>query len=331
MITVMKSGLQDTIQDAGRTGYQKFGVVVGGAMDSFSHRVANLLVGNEGPEATVEMSLVGPRLLFEQDAVISICGGNLQPEIADIPVPMWKPVFIRKGSELVFGAAVAGSRAYLAVAGGIDVPVIMNSRSTYVKAKIGGLEGRALRKGDVLLFANPTGISACMKKQLKTQKDSFRAPDWQIATKLLPNLSDRYVIRVMRGRQYELFDGQSQNDFWHEPFTVSSLSDRMGYRINGPTLKVREKAEMISEAVTYGSIQVPADGNPIILAADRQTTGGYPKIGQVSSINFTKLAQAKAGDQLTFNEVTITASQKLMAIQEKNLKELRAAILTKFR
>ena len=331
MITVMKSGLQDTIQDAGRTGYQKFGVVVGGAMDSFSHRVANLLVGNEGPEATVEMSLVGPRLLFEQDAVISICGGNLQPEIADIPVPMWKPVFIRKGSELVFGAAVAGSRAYLAVAGGIDVPVIMNSRSTYVKAKIGGLEGRALRKGDVLPIANSTGIPASIKQRLKTQEASFRAPDWQIATTLLPNLSNRYVIRVMRGKQYDLFDEQSQNDFWNKSFTVSSLSDRMGYRINGPSLTLKKQTEMISEAVTYGSIQVPADGNPIILAADRQTTGGYPKIGQISSINFTKLAQAKAGDQLTFNEVTITESQKLMAMQEMNLKKLRVAILTKFR
>lgn len=331
MITVMKSGLQDTIQDTGRKGYQKFGVVVGGAMDPFSHRVANLLVGNEGQEATLEMTLVGPRLLFEQDAVISICGGNLQPKIAGVPVPMWKPVFIRKGSELAFGAAIAGSRAYLAVAGGIDVPVVMNSRSTYVKAKIGGFHGRALRIGDILQVANPTGVSASIKQRLETNEEDFRAADWQIAAKLLPNLSNRYVIRVMRGRQYVLFDEQNQTDFWNEPFTVSSLSDRMGYRINGPALKLKEQTEMISEAVTYGSIQVPADGNPIILAADRQTTGGYPKIGQISSINFTKLAQAKAGEQLTFNEVTIMESQRLMAMQEMNLKELRAAILTKFR
>lgn len=331
MITVMKSGLQDTIQDTGRKGYQKFGVVVSGAMDPFSHRVANLLVGNEGQEATLEMTLVGPRLLFEQDAVISVCGGDLQPKIAGVPVPMWKPVFIRKGSELAFGAAVAGSRAYLAVAGGIDIPVVMNSQSTYVKAKIGGFHGRALQTGDLLPIANPTGVSTSIKQNLETNEEAFRAADWQIAAKLLPNLSNRYVIRVMRGRQYDFFDGQSQNVFWNEPFTVSSLSDRMGYRINGPALKLKEQTEMISEAVTYGSIQVPTDGNPIILAADRQTTGGYPKIGQISSINFTKLAQAKAGDQLTFNEVTIMESQKLMALQEMNLKELRAYISTKFR
>lgn len=327
----MKSGLQDTIQDAGRKGYQKFGVVVSGAMDPFSYRVANLLVGNEGQEATLEITLVGPRLLFEQDAVISVCGGDLQPKIAGVSVPMWKPVFIRKGSELAFGAAIAGSRAYLAVAGGIDVPVVMNSRSTYVKAKIGGFHGRALQTGDLLSIANPTGVSAAIKQRLGTNEEAFRAADWLIAAKLLPNLSNRYVIRVMRGRQYDLFDGQSQNGFWNEPFTVSSLSDRMGYRINGPALKLKEQTEMISEAVTYGSIQVPTDGNPIILAADRQTTGGYPKIGQISSINFTKLAQAKAGDQLTFNEVTIIESQKLMAMQEMNLKELRAYISTKFR
>lgn len=329
MITVSKPGLHDTIQDLGRFGYQKFGVVAGGVMDPYSHRIANMLVGNEETAATLEMTLVGPRFLFMEDALIAICGGNLEPTIGDISVPMWKPVFIRKGSELRFGAAKAGTRAYLAVAGGFDVPVVLGSRSTYVKAGLGGLEGRALRKGDVLKVARASRVE--IKRETITSGALFQAADWQIAQELLPNLSNHYEIRVMRGKQYELFDEMSQHRFWNEPFTVSSQSDRMGYRINGPKLQLKEPMEMISEAVTYGSIQVPSDGNPIILAADRQTTGGYPKIGQLSSIDYAKLAQAKAGDRLSFKEVTIEESQRLIAKQEKSLKELRAAIQDKFR
>ncbi|MDW0115252.1 5-oxoprolinase subunit C family protein [Sporosarcina saromensis] len=333
MITVMKAGLQDTIQDLGRYGYQKFGVIVGGVMDPYSHRIANLLVGNEEHMATLEMTLVGPHLLMEQDLVIAICGGDLQPSIDGERVPMWKPVFVQKGSVVKFGAALAGSRAYLAVAGGFDVPDVLNSRTTYLKARIGGYEGRALKKADKLATGKPLGIGAFVYKRLQTSEVSlpFRSTDWKIASKLLPNLSKHYEIRVMRGRQYDLFTEESQQRFWQEPFTVSSQSDRMGYRMSGPTLTLKVSAELVSEAVTYGSIQVPSDGNPIILAADKQTTGGYPKIGQIASVNFTKLAQAKAGDQLTFTEVTIEQSQLLVAMQEMSLKALRAAIENKFR
>lgn len=328
MIEVTKPGLHDAIQDLGRFGYQKIGVVAGGVMDPFSHRVANMLVGNAEKEATLEMTLVGPRLLFKEDALVAICGGDLAPTIAGMSMPMWRPVFIRKGSELRFGPAKAGSRSYLAVAGGFTVPVVLGSRSTYVKAGLGGVEGRTLQKGDVLQFES--GQSRIMKEKLASG-GPFQATDWHIAPKLLPNLSKRYEIKVMRGRQYELFDEVSCQRFWSEPFTVSSQSDRMGYRMNGPTLQLKEPIEMVSEAVTYGSIQVPPDGNPIILVADRQTTGGYPKIGQMSSIDFTKLAQAKAGDQLLFTEVTIEESQRLLLKQEMNLKELRAAIRDKCR
>ncbi|WP_347177991.1 biotin-dependent carboxyltransferase family protein [Sporosarcina thermotolerans] len=294
MISVIKSGLFDTVQDLGRYGYQRFGVVAGGVMDPFSHRVANLLVGNEEDAATLEMTLVGPVLLFEEDTVIAICGGDLIPMIADDPVPKWKPVFIRNGSELQFGAAKTGSRAYLAVSGGFDAPVVLGSRSTYVKAGLGGMDGRALRKGDVLCFGAVSKLAELIKGKLESGTP-IHAADWRVTPKLLPDLSGTYEIQVMRGRQYELFDEESQYRFWNETFTVSSQSDRMGYRTTGPTLRLKEPKEMVSEAVTYGSIQVPPDGSPIILAADRQTTGGYPKIGQLSSIDFSKLAQAKAG------------------------------------
>ena len=330
MITVIKPGLLDTIQDVGRYGYQKFGVVAGGVMDPFSHRVANMLVGNEETAATLEITLIGPSLLFEEDAVIAICGGDLAPMMADMPVPMWKPVFIQKGSELKFGAAKAGCRAYLAVAGGIDVPEVLGSRSTYVKAGIGGLEGRSLTKGDVLRVAAANPLGEMMKNGLASRAP-IHAADWQITSKLLPDLLTHQEIRVIRGKQYELFDEESRHLFWNESFTISSKSDRMGYRISGPTLQLKESEEMISEAVTYGSIQVPADGNPIILAADRQTTGGYPKIGQLSSIDLPKLAQVKPGDQLSFKEVTIEESQRLFIEQEMGLKVLRTAIRNRFR
>ncbi|MFS0690707.1 hypothetical protein AB1K89_15840 [Sporosarcina sp. 179-K 8C2 HS] len=190
------------------------------------------------------------------------------------------------------------------------------------------MEGRALRKGDVLQVTS--GDSMTIKEIIASGKP-FHAADWQIAPKLLPSLSNHYEIKVIRGRQYELFDEESRHRFWNEPFTVSSQSDRMGYRISGSALQLKEPVEMISEAVTYGTIQVPPDGNPIVLAADRQTTGGYPKIGQMSSIDFTKLAQAKAGDLLSFKEVTIEQSQRLFVEQEMNLNALRAAIRFKFR
>lgn len=330
MITVTKPGLHDTIQDMGRLGYQKFGVVAGGVMDPFSHQVANLLVGNEEKDATLEMTLVGPRLLFREEALIAICGGDLGPMIAGLPVPMWKPVFIRKGSKLQFGPAKKGSRAYLAVAGGLQLPVVLGSRSTYVRAGLGGFEGRALRKGDVLhVKLESERLAAKMKKLASSEL--FRAAPWQLAPSLQPVFSTHYEIRVMRGRQYEQFDDDSLHKFWHEPFTVSSQSDRMGYRVNGPTLQLKNPANMISEAVTYGSIQVPPDGNPIILAADRQTTGGYPKIGQLSSVDFTKLAQAKAGDWLTFTEVSIEESQRLLLKQETSLRTLRTVLWDKYR
>lgn len=227
MITVIKSGLFDTVQDLGRYGYQRFGVVAGGVMDPFSHRVANLLVGNEEDAATIEMSLVGPVLLFEEDTVIAICGGDLTPMIAGILVPMWKPVFIRKGSELRFGAAKRGSRAYLAVAGGLNVPVVLGSRSTYVKAKFGGMDGRVLREDDVLRFNSASGLAEVMKDKFASNRP-FSAADWQVTPKLLLDLSGNYEICVMPCRQYELFNEDCQHQFWNETFTVSSQSDPDG-------------------------------------------------------------------------------------------------------
>jgi antagonist of KipI len=199
-----------------------------------------------------------------------------------------------------------------------------------VKAGLGGLGGRALQKEDRLPVGPASGSAKLMKKKM-TSSTSFCTTDWTIAPQLLPELSNHYEIRVMRGRQYELFDEDSCYKFWNESFTISPQSDRMGYRIKGPMLRLKLPRGLVSEAVTHGSIQVPMDGNPIILAADRQTTGGYPKIGQLSSVDYTKLAQAKAGDRFSFKEVTLEESQRLLMRQETSLRTLRTVLRDKYR
>jgi len=328
MITVIKPGLSDSIQDLGRFGYQKYGVVTSGVMDAYSHRIANFLVGNEAHESTLEMSLLGPHLLFEEDTMISLCGGDLSPTVNGQSIPLWRPILIEKGTVLKLSAARLGCRGYLAVAGGFQVPLKMNSRSTYLKAEIGGFKGRVLKAGDTLKI----GSVQPLPKTLFTERplSKSQTTNWRVAEDLLPAFSNEYEIQVMRGRQFDLFDEESQHLFFKRTYTVGSQSDRMGYRLSGPTLTLKSPSELISEAVSFGSIQVPPDGQPILLAADRQTAGGYPKIGQVSTIDFTRIAQAKPGDRLTFKEISLEASQKRLMQQENNLRLLKAGIGLKF-
>lgn len=327
MITIVKQGLSDTIQDLGRFGFQKFGVVTSGAMDAHSHRIANLLVGNAEKASTIEMTLVGPHIAFEKDAVIAICGGDLQPTIDGVAVDMWKPVYIRKNHVLKFGAARSGSRAYLAVAGGFRVLSTMNSQSTYLKACIGGFEGRTLRTGDTIDCNERSVLGEALFLALSTKKIA----SWRPSSILLPTFKNDYVIRFMKGRQYHLFDEKSQYLFANEKFTVSSQSDRMGYRLNGEALSLLTPSELISEAVSFGSIQVPPDGNPIVLAADCQTTGGYPKIGQVASVDLSLIAQAKPGEQFSFREISLETAQRIMVQRERSLRNLKLSIAVKLK
>ncbi|MDS9473048.1 biotin-dependent carboxyltransferase family protein [Sporosarcina pasteurii] len=328
MLTILKHGLLDTIQDLGRYGYQKYGVVASGAMDIWAHRMANLLVGNEKHASTIEMTVVGPHLQFEKDSVFALCGANLQPMMDGIPVPMWRPVFVKKNSILQLGHAIAGSRAYLAVAGGFVIPKVISSQSTYLRAKIGGLEGRALKRGDqIAINENPNNTSILIESFKQRQSRApFQTTNWFVAPSLVPNNITPKIIHVTKGKQYDAFTESTKRAFFSQPFTVSVNSDRMGYRLTGPHLTLSEPKEMISEAVSFGSIQVPADGNPIILTADRQTTGGYPKIAQVSSCDFSILAQAKPGDKLLFNMISIEASQKRYIQMEEQFRQLTMAL-----
>ncbi|HSJ36817.1 MAG TPA: biotin-dependent carboxyltransferase family protein [Planococcus sp. (in: firmicutes)] len=318
MLTIRKGGMQTTVQDLGRSGFQKYGVVAAGAMDPYALRMANLLVGNEENAATLEMALTGPEVRFEEDALISICGADLSPQIAGKTVGLWRPLGVQKGQILTFGTPRRGSRAYLAVAGGISVPEVMGSRSTYLRAALGGFDGRALKSGDHLVVG-----AATKGTNLVGEGQSWFMPS--------PYYSSKPEIRVTAGRQFNSFSEESQERFFSEPFTVSSQSDRMGYRLDGPHLALAEKQEMLSEAVAFGSIQVPPDGNPIILMADRQTAGGYPKIAEAITVDLPLISQLKPGDRLRFTLVSVEEAQRLLRLQERTINCLKNAIRLKRR
>ncbi|TWI57236.1 biotin-dependent carboxyltransferase family protein [Halalkalibacter nanhaiisediminis] len=330
-VKVIRPGLLTTIQDLGRIGYQKYGVIVSGAMDSYALRLANLLVGNEEGEASIEITLTGPTLEIEADSLIAITGGDLSPSINNEPIPLWQPVYVKKGSTLQFGACKSGCRTYVAFAGGFNIPEVMESRSTYLRAKIGGLKGRALKVDDVITFRGPSEQAINMMEQLSGRMThSFATTPWKLNEKLIPTYEKEYVVRLIRGSQFNDFTEESQEMLFQTKFQVTPQSDRMGYRLAGETLVLNSPLEMISEAISIGTIQVPPDGNPIILLADRQTIGGYPKIGQMISVDLTLIAQAKPGDMIEFKEVSLKEAEEFFIKRENELQELKAGILLKF-
>jgi len=327
-ITVVRPGLLTTIQDLGRYGYQKYGIIVSGGMDQYSLRMANLLVGNAEGEAVQEITMMGPVLQIEAGTLLAITGGNLSPVIGNTPVPMWRPVYIQKDSVLKFGACKSGCRSYLSIAGGYNIPKIMNSKSTYLRAEVGGFHGRALQAGDVLETNNFREISSkFLRKFTKHDPEgAFSATPWYIGEKPVPLGSGATTIRVLRGGQFDQFTSESKRRFFDEEFKITSKSDRMGYRLAGPILQLAKPSDMISEATALGTVQVPADGNPILLLADRQTTGGYPKIAQVVQVDIAVVAQMKPGASVRFQEVSLREAEQLFFEREKAIGQIRTAI-----
>lgn len=326
---VIKSGLLTTVQDLGRVGYQRYGVVVSGAMDSFALRAANLLVGNDENTSGLEITMTGPSLQWQADAWIAICGGDLSAEIDGAAVPLWRPIYVRENSLLTFQAPVEGCRAYLAVAGGIEVDHVMESGSTYTRGKMGGIEGRALVENDILKF----GHSSVQFDTAVNQKSeaSFYTASWSVSREMFPRYGNDPVIRIMRGREFDLFNAVSRTGLFEGDFIVSPQSDRMGFRLKGPSLQLHAPYEMISEAVTIGTIQVPPDGDPIVLMADRQTTGGYPRIAQVASVDIPILAQVKPNERIRFVEISHTQAEELYLQREYDIQALKLGIKLKRR
>jgi antagonist of KipI len=304
-IEVLKPGALTTLQDLGRRGFQKLGVPVNGVMDERSHRLANALVGNAQNEGTLEITLMGPTLRFTSDAVIAVTGADLDAKLNGEPLKLDQATAVTAGSELVFGKRRSGVRAYLAVRGGYRADTVMGSVSLFTRGGYGGFAGRALAKGYVLEL-----------------KDAGKAAG-QLLDRPLAVLSDDVLadadapIRVIGGREWGLFNAASQQAFQQHAFRVTPQSDRMGFRLEGPKLELTQATQMESEALGFGAIQVPADGNPIVLMADRQTTGGYPKIAQVCAVDLPRLAQKMPGESVSFRVIGIDVAQRLLLSQER--------------
>ena len=326
-IAVLKPGMLSTLQDRGRYGFQHLGVPVSGAMDSFSHRIANILADNKGDEATLEITLRGPRLRFERDELIALCGADLSPTIDGVVAPEGKAVRVRAGSVLDFGDSVAGCRAYLAIHGGFEVPLVMGSRSTYATARIGGLDGRALRRGDVLLPGRATSSAyPGLALTLATSKRSFVAPKWAVNQHIEKLGRSLQIVRILAGRHWDAFPNAARDALTGGEFRIAPDSNRMGCRLEGPGVVAGGPLEILSEAVTFGTIQIPPSGKPIVLMADRQTVGGYPKIAEVAGVDLHLLAQLRPGDRLRFELVSLAQAQALWLMREQEIITIREAV-----
>lgn len=326
-LKIIRPGLMTTLQDTGRFGWQKIGVITSGAMDVYSLRMANILVGNDEHEAAMEITLTGPTIEFTADTLIAITGGDLAPIIDGQVVPTLRPVAVKAGAILKFTACRTGCRAYLAVAGGYDVPRVMGSKSTYLRAGIGGYEGRALQKGDYLTTGEPSEYAQQMMfNLLSSGAHSFMHAKWYISKAHTSRENLKKPIRVMAGLQYDEFTEKAKFDFGDSDFLITTRSDRMGYRLSGPVLSTAKHLEMISEVASLGTIQVPPDGEPIILMADHQTTAGYPVIGQIVSVDVARIAQMKPGDHISFKLISNEEGERLFIDMEKCIENLKIAV-----
>jgi len=315
-IKIIKAGLQTTVQDLGRTGYRKDGIIVSGAMDTLALQIGNLLLGNEMDEAGLECTLMGPKILFETAQLVALTGGDISPAVDGVAVKMWRPLYVKKGSVLSFGAAVRGCRTYLTVFGGFKLHEVLGSYSTYLKAGFGGYNGRALKNEDILSFH-------------KIYKGTEKLFNWSLDLKLYPDL-DGEMIRVLKGPEYDLFTDQSLALLEEEKFQITNEADRMGYRLQGAVLQMTEAKEMLSSAVCFGTVQVTPGGSAIILMADHQTTGGYPRVLQVITADLTRLAQMKSGQQIRFKLVTLAEARAALLLRENQVKQLKQAITFKY-
>lgn len=322
-ILVGSPGILTTFQDLGRRGYQHLGIGPSGVMDEVSHRVANLLVGNPAETATMEITLAGPVLHFETDLMIALCGGDLSPEIEGQPVPQWRPVMVRGGSRLAFGKPIKGSRCYLAVDGGFRIPSVMKSASTHLAAGFGGFHGRPLRSGDRLETGpSPRDQYPALQLRFNRERRPFLGADWLASWFREVDFARPSALRAIQGPQWSSLTTDSRARFLEDTFRVTSNSDRMGFRLQGPKLSLKQPMEMLSSGVATGTIQLPPDGSPILLMADRQTTGGYPRLGELASVDIPKAAQLRPGDTLRFMIISLEEAQDLYLSREARFREL---------
>ncbi len=321
-----RSGFLTTIQDLGRTGFREFGVSTSGALDSFALRVANLLVGNDEDAAGLEITLGGLQLRFNDERFIAWCGGEFDVRVGSARLPAGHACWVSPGEQLKFGPPNTGCRAWLAISGGINVPLVLGSRSTDLRAHFGGLEGRALRDGDALRLGVRPGSSAFAKATADKQTAATRISSWSAPEPWSQTASANPILRVGRGADWTRFNASTLQRFKNEVFAVSPDSNRMGARVDGPELKRENDIDLISEAVAPGTIQVPSSGMPILLLGDCQTIGGYPKLAHVITVDLPIAAQLRAGDPIRFSEVSLADAHRLLLERESELKRFRIGL-----
>ena len=313
-IVFNKGGIFTTVQDYGRMGYQNLGFHVCGVMDRHSYWAANLLVDNTDREAVLEFTIQGPTLYFTSDTVICITGGDFDPRINGEEIPMYTAVEVKKGDELEMGFCRVGTWGYIAFAGGLDVPVVMGSRSTDIKCRLGGYQGRPIKDGDEIEFVSNIKSLPYMKDRRLERPDYYGA--------------DVVDLRVTLGPQDDHFTEEGLNSFLLGEYTVTSQCDRMGYRLDGPAIQHNELgADIISDGIAKGAIQVPSSGQPIIMMSDRQTLGGYTKIANVISVDIAKLAQCRYPQKVSFTRVSVEEAQRIYMMERERFRLLNDRFL----
>lgn len=313
-LRVIKSGILDTIQDNGRYGNQHLGINPTGAMDKYAMQVANMLVGNNPREAVIELHLPASVFMFTQPALMALSGGDFSASINGEAVPNLHAIIVGKNDLLQFHKPVNGARAYLAVRGGFAIDRWMNSASTHLKAKAGGYQGRNLHKDDELLFRETS--------EVPLKNNDFTVLPWQADTKWG---DDTKEILALPGNEWEQLTAASKENFLMTALTISQHSDRMGYKLNTIPLQSLLKEEVVSSAVSFGTVQLLPDGGVIVLMADHQTTGGYPRVAHVISAHHSRLAQMKAGDMVRFRFTNQQTAEGLLIKQQQHLQQLQNA------
>jgi biotin-dependent carboxylase-like uncharacterized protein len=337
-IAVLKPGLLTTLQDRGRNGCAMLGVGRAGAMDDVALRLANALVGNNVDAAVLEITLLGPRLRFDERATIALTGADFPARIGDTDAAMWQPIAVEAGAVLDFGAARHGSRACLAVAGGFAAEPTLGSVSTDVNARLGGFDGRALREGDALVV----GIDASPEPHATTDSSGMRGTALARRTRNAHSKESRQTwsldprpwfdadvatpIRLIRGAHFDALNAASRTTLFDDEFHIDKDSNRVGFRLDGPALALAAPLELVSEPLVAGTLQLPPGGQPIALMVEHPTIGGYPRIGQIAMVDLPRLAQRRPGEPVRFAEIDLDTAQTRYLERERELLRLIEAI-----
>jgi antagonist of KipI len=316
-LRIIKAGVQDTVQDMGRIGWQHLGINPGGAMDKVAAAMANILVGNAPHEAVIEMNFPASEFFFEQPALIAVSGADFSMHVNGEEIDSGHPVLLSKFSILQFHRIKKGARAYLAVHGGFDLKRWLNSCSTHLKAVMGGFNGRALEKDDEI----PMRLRKDLCPMISNKE--FMVLPWKTEPEL-PE-TDPATVFILPGHEWDRLEDQSKNSLVDDSYVITHQSDRMGYQLKGEKLTTNQQEEVVSSAVNFGTLQLLPDGQLIVLMADHQTAGGYPRVAHVISAHHSRLAQMKPGQMIRFQFTDIQVAEDLLLRQQKHLLQLQNA------